>query len=724
MGLGAIAGAISSDAFYNTAYSEQLPHVLPALLSNIDAKAYANDARSLQDEAHKVSESGMASNAQYAARRRNAAARSIPSFTFSPEKAVPYSDIASAAIGNLYAVLHYGDASHVQALVIVLVEYLNGKHGAPRQWENSEWCCWLAESICSWTALQYRFIVLTHLVEHLVEECEGPAQDKHFTLIAMITTLLNGKLSMIGLSTSDTANNLLGFAVRRVHLGKQDPLLGPLVTCISALATHVYYADQLNDMAEEICARIASLEAPEIRGGESEPPLAYTEREGARDSIRVLLACLIGLMQTSHKSSGEVHKGVEAKGPHSVTLVQAGTRSRISTSAWHQTPSLLASPDYLLRHAYEEALFTFFSSEVSPASTGESDPLSDSLGSKLSVEATGFTHSFSAALYVLVLSKILYAPTTVKDSPLEALTTIDRANNDEGRPMQSSEATAAALPIDFSGAIKIIEVMYERIPIASLLGTVPALLAINAGSTRLPSHRKEAVATLLSRALARIGTLWGISQFRFGASSDHLPEFPSQTESQPVLFSDRTFVESSKSPALDMSSVIDSLSNSGKVQSATGLDAKALKAWFGRDWSVQIAVDDSFVGASPFTMADEEAAGVSSSRFSSFPERTARLDSASGAGTASSDVGVDDFRQALGTRSYGSKANGTLNGDANGGAISESLEKKASRRVSRKISQPIKTNGVSSVGGLLDSMKVGVAEEEATAKPALPPNVA
>lgn len=674
-----------------------------------------------------MAESGTASNAEYTAKRRTAAIRSIPSFAFNAEKGVTYKDVASAAIGNLHAILHYGDASHVQALVAVLIDYLNGKSGAPRQWENKEWCCWIAESICSWTALQYRFVVLTHLVEHLVEDCEGPAEDKHFTLIAMITTLLSSKLSMIGLSTSDTANNLLGYVVRRVHLGKQDALLGPLVACISALATHVYYADQLNDMAEEICARICALEMPEQRQEDGGAASTYMDREAAKDSIRVLLACLVGLMQTSHQSSGEVQKGVEGKGSKNVALVQAGTRSRISTSAWHQTASLLASPDCLVRQAYEETLLTFFSSEVSPASINESDPMSDSLGSKLSVEATGFTHSFSAALYVLVLSKVLYAPGTVKDSPLEALSTVDRSNKDEGRGLQSNDPTTSALPVDFSAAIKIIEVMYERIPIASLLATVPALLAINADSIRLPSHRKEAVATLLSKALFRIGSIWSVSQFKFNASSEHLPAFPSSSGTNPILFSDDAFVESARSPALNTSSVIESLSSNAKVQSATGLDAKALRNWFGRDWSVQIAVDDSFVGASPFTMAEEEAGGgnLPSSRFSSMPDRASRLDSSSAAGTMSSDVGVgvDDFRQALGSRSYGSKlVNG--NGDMNGNTSSEGAERRASRRASRKISQPIKINGSASVGGLLDSMNVGVAEEGASVKPTLAPKVA
>lgn len=646
--------------------------------------------------------------------------RSIPQFAFDSEKGVSYREVASAAMGNLHAILHYGDASNVQTFVNIFIEYLNGRHGTSRQWENKEWCIWITKSLCTWTAVHYRFIILTQLVEHLVEESEGPPESKHYTLISMITTLLGGELSMIGLSTSDTANNLLGYAVRRVYFANNDPLVGPLVFCISALATHVYYADQLNDMAEEICARIAALEVPEVQGnaagGESGPVSTYMERDPARESIRMLLACLVGLMKTSHKSSGEVQDSSESN--QSKGYFHAGTRNRISTSVFHQTASLLASPDYLIRQAYQETLLTFFNNEVSPTSIENNDPLSDSLGSKLSVEATGFTHSFSAALYVMALSKVLYAPSTVKESPLEALPIIDRSNKDQGRALQSGDATASALPVDYSAAIKILEAMYERIPIASLLGTVPALLSINAASTRLPSHRKEAVQSLLSRALSRIGSIWGVSQIKYTTSSEYLPDFPPPQGSQPLLFSDNATGETSSSTAINTSSVIDYLSGSSKVQAATGLDAKALRSWFGRDWNVQISVDDSFVGASPFTSGDED--GHSSSRFATINERTPRTDMGTMAEDGPDAVGVDDFRQALGTRSYKSA---NVNGDAFNGSEPVGITAKRSRRASRKISQSGQINGTG-IGGLFDSMKVGMTEEENNSKFTTPPYVA
>jgi hypothetical protein len=708
IGLGAFAGAISSDAFYNSAYQEQISCVLPAMLDNLDASAYSNEAPMMKEEAIKVAESGVASNAEYSAKRRNAAIRSIPSFTFDSEKGVSYKDVASSAMGNLYAILHNGDGSNVRIAVNVFIDYLNGRQGTPRQWENKDWCCWITESLCSWTALQYRFIFLTQLVEHLVDESEGPAQDKHFTLIAMINTLLASKLSMIGLSTSDTANNLLGYAVRRVHFAENDVLVVPLVYCISALATHVYYADQLNDMAEEISARIAALEVPESQEGENGAVTTYMDRLPARDSIRMLLACLVGLMQVSHKSSGEVQGSVQGKGAKNVALIQSGARNRISTSAWHQTASLLASPDYMVRQAYEEALLTFFTSEVTPVTIDKTDPLSDSLGSKLSVEATGFSHAFSSALYVLVLSKVLYAPQTVKESPLEALSVIDRSNRDQGRTLESNDPTASALPVDVTAVIQILETMYERISIASLLGTVPALLAINNASNRLPAHRKEAVRTLLSRALTKIGTIWGVSSLKYSASSEYLPNFPAPPGSKPLLFADDDVVESSKSSAINMNGVIDSLSSNAKIQKATGLDAKALRAWFGRDWTVQIAVDDSFVGASPFTTGDDDI--VTSSRFNGIADRAidvAQIPEANGV------VGVDDFRQALGTgqrRMPSIDANGEVNGYST--AASDAAERRSSRRASRKESQGMNFSNSGGIGGLLDSLKVGVTSTE------------
>lgn len=719
-GLGALAGAIGSDLFYSSTYSEQLSEIVPALLVNIDANKFASNSE-LRSEADKITDSSEASNAEYAAKRRIASARTVPAFSVDAEKPLPDNATSSAAMGSLFTLVHHGDASHVQGFVGALLDFLNGKTSNARHWEHKDWCCWIVQSVCSWTNLQYRFIIPTTLVDYLVDDSNSPTENKHHTLIAMIASVLGGKLSIIGLSTSDTANSLLGFAVRRVHNDSKDPVLPPLVKCIAALGTHIYYADQLNDLAEEITARIASLEIPDATEQDANP-VPYTERKSARESIRMLLACLLRLMDTAQKSSGEVQKGWERK-DKSLSVQGAGTRSRISTSVWHQTTSLLASPDYAVRYSLEEVLSAFFKTEAQPSSLDSNDPLSDTLGSKLSVEATGFTHSFSAALYVLTLSKVLYAPNTAKDSPLEALPAIDRSNKE--RQLELSSPSATALPIDFSALIQILDGMYERIPVAAILGTVPALLAINKSAANVPAGpRRDAIDTLVQSSLNKIASVAGISSLS-SSVSNNLPTFPNADK--PETFDDLASSHPAKSGNVKADSVISSLSNSSKLQAATDLDSKALQNWFARDWSVQIAVDDSFVGASPFKLVDDDASlPVNATPRNS--ERGGVVTNVLGASPSKSNgagFGVDEFRQALGTRSANkANQNKTEYNSLNGGlSLPETaLDKRASRRASRKISQPIKSssNGNASphsVGGLLDSMRVGLPEEDTDSSP-------
>lgn len=717
IGLGALAGAIGSDAFFTPSYTQQLNQILPSLLTNIDAKTYAS--QDIQAEAGKIAESGVASRNDFAAQRKPVNSRSVPNFDLTTgEKAPAEEYVTSTAMGNIHAIIHNGDASHVQAFVAALVDFFNGKSGASRQWANTDWCCWVTQAISSWTSLQYRFIIPTNLVEYLVGDADGPTEEKHHTLVAIITSLLGGKLSMIGLSTSDTANNLLGFAVRRVHQDKKDSLLPPLVGAVGSLGTHVYYADQLNDLAEEITARIASIELPQIEGNQGGASVTYTDREEAKESIRMLLGCFVKLINTAKSSSGQV----QSNG------VSSGTRSQISPSVLHQTASLLASPDQWVRQSFEEALLAFLVSEVQKTTLNEDDPLSDKLGSKLSIEATGFTHSFSAALYVLTTSRGLVAPTSHKESPLEALPAIDRSNKE--KQSSTENAKAAALPTDIAALVQILDNMVDRLPVATILGVVPALLAINKASPSLPEPRQDAANTLVKSSLNKIGKVCGISGLQNSVFLDKLPSFPPSKGSKTQTLEDAGFGGRGSGNAVRSDSVISSLSNSAKLQQATDLDVKALQNWFGRDWSVQIAVDDSYVGASPFKSAeDDPMPGQSSSRFAS-PAVDREAAAPAIVSNNESGVGVNDLRQALGNRSYGksdyggttdSNGNGTLlQSESNGHLLPNgaNLDKRTSRRASRKISQPIKSqavNGVtnSTVGGLLDSMRVGLPEEEA-----------
>lgn len=482
---------------------------------------------------------GTPSLAAFSIKRRPVDSRRAPSIRghVDGEKGPTSEDVASASIGTLQGLMSHGDASHVQATVSAALNWLDGKStGQGSQWENKEWCCWLAGALSSWSALQYRFVVLSSLVEHLVETCDGPALAKHQTLIGMIHSLLTGKQSLIGLSTSDTLNNLVGLAVRRVHQDTRDVLLPSLVECVSGLGTHTYYADQINDIAEEICARIVALQLPEVDAAETartahggrKQTATTSGPEQKSESIRVLLFCLNGVMNSAHRSNGEVQKAVDngsaekgkASAGDGLALARAGTRNRITPDVFAQTAALLASSNATVRLMYEQVLLSYFKTEVNPGGSSGSEFLGGNTGAQLCADAIGFGHSFSAAAYVLALSKTLYGPNSVRESPLEALPIIDRSNADEGRALAADSSTSA-VPLDYVALASLLEEMLEKTPVPALLATVPMIIALdkNAGSRLVSSasssgaegQRRLATRAVISRAYSKIAQVWGIS---------------------------------------------------------------------------------------------------------------------------------------------------------------------------------------------------------------------
>lgn len=552
IGLGAVAGAVGSDAIYSSNSAKNISLITPALVENTKGNRVTLDW--LRSESKKASE-GEPSYAEFNISKKPLAIRRTRSISahVAGEKGPSAEDVVSAAIGTLRGLLRHADAGQVQITVQHVISWLDGKAALQipaatdarqpvSQWEDTEWCCWLAESLCSWTPLQYRFVVLDTFVDHLVENCEGKATTKHLSLISMSRTILTGQLSLIGLSTSDTLSNLCALAVRRVYKDTRDSLLPPLVDCISGLGTHVYYADQINDIVEEIAGRISALQMPDnaseaasvkgnnlgaVHRGQQQDLNSHLHRhrlanagpEQRDESIRVLLFCLQGVLRATHQSSGEIHQAVDVKTNGSganasskrvngsegekgkasastndskIGLAHAGTRNRVAPSSILPTASLLASPNHAVRLAYAQTLIMLFRDEFDreqlerESSVFAAAPIGEKVG-----DAIGVVHALGAAAHVICLSKSLSPPAQLlsglRESPLELLPQLDRIHADPGRPgslaSDASGAAAgestAALPVDYVAVAQAFEHLVTALPCSAALALTPMLLALD-----------------------------------------------------------------------------------------------------------------------------------------------------------------------------------------------------------------------------------------------------
>ncbi|KAL2269596.1 hypothetical protein VTJ83DRAFT_1780 [Remersonia thermophila] len=225
-----------------------------------------------------------------------------------------------------------------------------------------------------WAPVADRFTILVTAVGSLAQQ---PLTDdtlrQHIALAAMIGALLRSDVNLIGLSVMDVLLQLVAH-IRRLpdQPDQPDPrseLLWRLQECIGALATHIYYADQVSDMVAAILQKLK----PSRSGSRSGSPHGEKADGSPKSSAPALSAA-----DESHADSLfalAVAKIAALRAIRSVLLVanaraaaaQALSRSRVPIHVWDGTQWLLRDPDGLVRKAYVEALLTWLDRETSRA---------------------------------------------------------------------------------------------------------------------------------------------------------------------------------------------------------------------------------------------------------------------------------------------------------------------------------------------------------------------
>ena len=532
--LAALNGAASSDAMFSstTEFPRQANILIPPLMANI----YQGTMSDLKLETAKLEMDASPSPffSEFSARRPVNDRRAPSLHAHVPgEKSPSTSDVLGAALRSLKALFGHCQITQASHVLDAVFGFLDQEG-----WRDVERSCWLAERLTGAMMLQYRFVVPTKLVELLNELPDGPAGPKHMTALAMVTTILNSSISLVGLAVTDLANSLVTLVIRRIHTDSQDGLLPPLVQCISSLGTHIYYSDQINDIVEELAIRISQI-----------PP---TDKDRP-EILRVLIHCITGVMtrakladeaegRLSPPPSATLEKGKapQVETPLEAPRPRAGRRNPVAPEVWQETLALLCEASYPVRAAYARALILYLQHEM-PRSTKHRP--SDLTGYR-------FCNALHAAIYTLAMSSCLGAgspddsPTGTPappSQPVLAASTADgsahagvTANGDggsartrgvkfnlteatpSGTPQSNGTATPphtgtstpprknvrtsrrvslplnrvnsaailssyenVATPFDFAAIIKILEEAHAAQPVAALLTGVPMLLALD-----------------------------------------------------------------------------------------------------------------------------------------------------------------------------------------------------------------------------------------------------
>ncbi|KTW31455.1 hypothetical protein T552_00097 [Pneumocystis carinii B80] len=271
------------------------------------------------------------------------------------------------ALENLKRIYEINDGAHIKNATLALISHIRS---LTKNKSIINWAVTLITMITRWTHVQYRYIILIITVEILesLPDKDIPSKE-YFLLTSLIHALLSSNVNLIGLSVMDIIHALTGKIIgqikeldtpntarlSKVILSKRSYLvegniieghkfnseqreffISELIHCLGALATHIYYRDQITDMTASFlnCLRpfsnASSASANEVRIGKLLALAAVREI-----FVIVNLKC---------NQSGV-------------------SRSRVSLNIWNYTAVVLKDSDPILRLEYISVLTTFLNIE-------------------------------------------------------------------------------------------------------------------------------------------------------------------------------------------------------------------------------------------------------------------------------------------------------------------------------------------------------------------------
>ncbi|KAI1795120.1 hypothetical protein LXA43DRAFT_65163 [Ganoderma leucocontextum] len=443
-------------------------------------------------------------------------------------------DVANTALRATSSLLSHTNGFQASAVVKASLDTLDEGGG----WDKVDHCRWLAEKSAEWTQYQYRYGIPTRLVECLAEGQDAPQPTvRHSTLAAMVTTVFTSPTPLVNISTSDIVGSLISITLRRIAVSSEDSLLPALVECISSLGTHVYYADQIQDLAGELISRLVIVEVNGI------PGTGKTNLEHARiQAVRCLLAGLLGLIHAADLHDAGKDPEDEKKGagtaatiPHNSEPptsneghIRPSRRTKVTPETWQDTLSLLCDCEYAVRADYAKALVEYVETEIPklgdktdsdgvkrprPVVEGPTHQASTVTALLYGDSTTRFLSALHAYAYVLATSPTL----GLRSSPSspERMTPAPTANGEELAPSTTEKSDihpadrpsisvpprsrrtslisrllkeapsrlSVAAPVaaefsDFGNVLAVLKAVHENLPVRGLLIGVPMLATL------------------------------------------------------------------------------------------------------------------------------------------------------------------------------------------------------------------------------------------------------
>ncbi|KAG1755543.1 hypothetical protein EDB19DRAFT_1891798 [Suillus lakei] len=606
VGLAALTGAVNSEALYcsSTQYKPQVSIISHALLFHV-----MNADLSVLDECAEAIKSNATSIYLAEFRSRPVIERRAASIHahIDGESGPSSSDVLNTSLRALQHMIQHSNGAQIGFLMQATFEGLSDL----KVWEKLDQSRWLAQKACEWAQYQYRYAVPTRLVEQLLLiQDSSICTAQHRALAAMVPAVFTSPVPLVNLSTSDIISNLITLVLRRVSIDPQDALLPSLVECISSLGAHIYYSDQIQDLASELVSRLVTVEMQGVIGRDKEPG----DRRRSQ-AIRCLLAGLLGLMRAADGS--EVNNVPSQRPPSHLSR-----RTRVSGEVWHETLSLLCDGDYSVRSDYAHTLVDYLRKEIPkhvlvPLIEGSPTHQANNIGILLYGDsATRSLHATHAYLFILATTSSLgisfsstpspaystsvTAPTPQNDTDPQGSSAARRSPGLLARTRKSSNAqrllesvpekvsaAASASLSDYALILYVLSAIHEEVPTRGLLVGLPMLMALHGttevedGTNDASKQRVKVIQELLARVWLVLGRVWECTEL-----VDLAEKALSTMEAAPILPTLPEFVPGVLRPAQTQvtfppiegggAEALAILVSSKSVQEATGLDRQGL----------------------------------------------------------------------------------------------------------------------------------------------------
>ncbi|KAJ8523545.1 hypothetical protein ONZ45_g118 [Pleurotus djamor] len=646
--------ALSSEALYNdlVQFRAQVSVIMKPLLLSITG----TDITSLDNQELPMS--------PYLAefRRRPAIERRAASIHVhvDGEKGPSNSDVLVASLHALFLLLSHANGLQLAYIMRSSLDTLDTLN----VWSQVDHCAWYANKAVEWAQYQYRYAVPSCIVERLLETQDAVVTASYSTLANVLSLIFKSPIPLINLSTSDINSNLVTILIRRTNANPSDSLLPLLVQCISSLGCHVYYSDQIHDLAGELINRIMIVESRPISS-------VAANNQSRSQSIRCLLASLLGLIHSSNeheilREANEKRKGHGSiLGKASAALSDShhsaddfgsepsSRRTRIPPDMWLDTVSLLCDPDAAVRADYAEALVYYLTHEMP-----KENDLSDRDGVRHRLIENGLAkhqangkalisagdvsakllNAVHAFIYLLVTkgSSDQTSSNSSQSGGSQSPQPTTRQSNASAQgprarkqsivqrmlchlPSRVTTSSGASMS-DYAYALKVLMTIHHQHPARGLLTGIPMLVALDEASRphdlsdQSLRLRVQIIRSIVSKGFLTIGQVWCCTEL-VNLVQQTLLSFPSVLEVPllsspevpevrpplvPMPLPEYETPDNSIFPGIDVEAALLAIASNTAAQDATGLDEQGVIRVLTVSWTADAAIRNATDQSSAF----------------------------------------------------------------------------------------------------------------------------